>query len=90
MEESLEIVVDLLTTYYEERDYLYYISMLPFRDNPPSYNEFINKFKKSSSKVARLTKEEKEKIMKENNNTLKLFLNKENYKEVSINDAGSI
>lgn len=87
LEDSLEIIENLITTYYEERDYLYYINSLIFYEKLPSYNEFRKQFKVNSSSVkttSKLSKEEKEQIKKENNETLKLFLDQKSYKEVSI------
>lgn len=87
IEDSLEIIENLITTYYEERDYLYYVNSLIFYEKLPSYNEFRKQFKVNNSSAkatSKLSKEEKEQIRKENNATLKLFSDEKNYKEVSI------
>lgn len=93
LEDSLDIIENLITTYYEERDYLYYVNSLIFYEKLPSYNEFRKQFKVNSSSAkatSKLSKEEKEQIRKENNATLKLFSDEKNYKEVSIKDVRSI
>lgn len=93
LEDSLEIIENLITTYYEERDYLYYINTIALYEKLPSYNEFREQFKvnvSNSKTTSKLSKEEKEKRRNENNETLKLFLDKKNYEEVSIKDVRSI
>lgn len=93
LEDSLEIIENLITTYYEERDYLYYVNSLIFYEKLPSYNEFRKQFKINSSgakATSKLSKKEKEKRRKENNNILKLFLDEKNYEEVRVEDVRGI
>lgn len=93
LEDSLEIIENLITTYYEERDYLYYVNSLIFYEKLPSYNEFRKQFKvniSSAKTTSKLSEKEKEQIKEENNETLKLFLDKKNYEEVRIEDVRSI
>lgn len=93
LEDSLEIIENLITTYYEERDYLYYVNSLIFYEKLPSYYEFRKQFKVNSSSAkttSKLSEKEKKQIKEENNETLKLFLDKKNYEEVRIEDVRSI
>lgn len=93
LEDSLDIIENLITTYYEERDYLYYVNSLIFYEKLPSYNEFRKQFKVNSSSAkttSKLSEKEKKQIKEENNETLKLFLDKKNYEEVRIEDVRSI
>lgn len=93
LEDSLDIIENLITTYYEERDYLYYVNSLIFYEKLPSYNEFRKQFKvniSSAKTTSKLSEKEKEQIKEENNETLKLFLDKKNYEEVRIEDVRSI
>lgn len=80
----MEIIENVITTYYEERDYLFYVNSLIFYEKIPPYSQFRSK-DKLKNKSKKLTKKDKERMRKENNKILSLFSNKENYEEVKIN-----
>lgn len=88
LEESLELILNVIANYYEERDYLLYVNSLIFYEKIPSYNEFRKQFKSTLSQSTKLTKHDKEERRKENSKILKSFLNKENYEEVNLNVRG--
>ncbi|SCJ12079.1 hypothetical protein [Intestinibacter bartlettii] len=75
IDESFELIKEVLNNRTENRAYNYYLSTLIFnlfsKEKTISYSEFKRKLFKNKIKIKKMTEEEKETIINKNNNILK-------------------
>lgn len=76
LDDSLELIKEVLNNRTEKRLYDYYLNTLIFslfsKDKPQSYSKFKEKiFNSKKTKVNKMTKEEKKALSDKNNNILK-------------------
>lgn len=76
LDESLELIKEVLNNRIEKRLYDYYLNTLIFslfsKDKPQSYSKFKEKiFNPKKTKVSKMTKEEKKALSDRNNKILK-------------------
>lgn len=76
LNDSLELINEVLNNRTEKRLYDYYLNTLIFslfsKDKPQSYSKFKEKiFNSKKNKVSKMTKEEKKALSEKNNKILK-------------------
>lgn len=79
LDDAIEIILEVLAIYYEERDYQLYVNSLIFMKTPLSFEEFRNKKKPKKKKEKKISEKEKEKRKKENDKILSLFNDEKKY-----------